>query len=150
MDALTRGGPGGLPRPIELHAHDPLRYVGDMLAWVHQAIAAEHEFLESLFGVAAPRRMVGAVRAPHASAPAPSAAKLFWVLAALQRVGGSNPAWVLQQWARLESKFGAHDGAPSGGTWYGFALDTRLRQMLQQLETTASAMRRGARGDSTR
>lgn len=92
----------------------------------------------------------GAVRAPHAPAPAPSAAKLFWVLAALQRVGGSNPAWVLQQWARLESKFGAHDGAPSGGTWYGFALDTRLRQMLQQLETTASAMRRGARGDSTR
>ena len=31
LAALTRGGPGGLPRPIELHAHDPLRYVGDML-----------------------------------------------------------------------------------------------------------------------
>ncbi|KAH9945786.1 oligomeric complex COG6 [Epithele typhae] len=62
MDALTRGGPGGLPRPIELHAHDPLRYVGDMLAWVHQAIAAEREFLEALFGVRATQRMVGAVR----------------------------------------------------------------------------------------
>ncbi|KAI0664758.1 oligomeric complex COG6 [Cubamyces menziesii] len=62
MDALTRGGPGGLPRPIELHAHDPLRYVGDMLAWVHQAIAAEREFLESLFGVRDARRMVGAAR----------------------------------------------------------------------------------------
>ncbi|KAM5532325.1 hypothetical protein V8D89_014004 [Ganoderma adspersum] len=62
MDALTRGGPGGLPRPIELHAHDPLRYVGDMLAWVHQAIAAEREFLESLFGVRSARRMVGAPR----------------------------------------------------------------------------------------
>ena len=63
MDALTRGGRGGLPRPIELHAHDPLRYVGDMLAWVHQAIAAEREFLEGLFGVrGASRRMVGAVR----------------------------------------------------------------------------------------
>ncbi|KAI0077115.1 oligomeric complex COG6 [Panus rudis PR-1116 ss-1] len=62
-DALTRGGPGGLPRPIELHAHDPLRYVGDMLAWVHQAIAAEREFLEGLFGVGGnSRRMVGAVR----------------------------------------------------------------------------------------
>lgn len=67
MDALTRGGPGGLPRPIELHAHDPLRYVGDMLAWVHQAIAAEREFLESLFGVRDARRMVGAVRAFGAS-----------------------------------------------------------------------------------
>lgn len=36
ISALTRGGPGGLPRPIEVHAHDPLRYVGDMLAWLHQ------------------------------------------------------------------------------------------------------------------
>ncbi|KAI0093990.1 oligomeric complex COG6 [Irpex rosettiformis] len=62
--ALTRGGPSGLPRPIELHAHDPLRYIGDMLAWVHQAIAAEREFLEGLFGVRAEEdgRMVGAVR----------------------------------------------------------------------------------------
>lgn len=62
--ALTRGGHGGLPRPIELHAHDPLRYVGDMLAWVHQAIAAEREFLEGLFGRRAEEggRMVGAPR----------------------------------------------------------------------------------------
>lgn len=62
LDALTRGGPSGLPRPIELHAHDPIRYVGDMLAWVHQAIAAECEFLESLFGLSGRARMVGSVR----------------------------------------------------------------------------------------
>lgn len=61
LDALTRGGPNGLPRPIEIHAHDPTRYVGDMLAWVHQATASEHELLESLFGVRA-TRMVGAER----------------------------------------------------------------------------------------
>ena len=61
-NALTRGGPGGLPRPIELHAHDPMRYVGDMLAWVHQTIAAEREFLESLFDVKSDMRMVGSVR----------------------------------------------------------------------------------------
>lgn len=36
LAALTKGGPGGVPRPIEVHAHDPLRYVGDMLAWLHQ------------------------------------------------------------------------------------------------------------------
>lgn len=36
ISALTRGGPGGVPRPIEVHAHDPLRYVGDMLGWLHQ------------------------------------------------------------------------------------------------------------------
>lgn len=62
LDALTRGGPNGLPRPIEIHAHDPIRYVGDMLAWVHQATASEHEFLEGLFGVKERRRMVGQAR----------------------------------------------------------------------------------------
>lgn len=39
-----------------------MRYVGDMLAWVHQAIAAEREFLESLFGLKSDGRMVGSVR----------------------------------------------------------------------------------------
>ena len=62
ITALTRGGPSGYPRPIELHAHDPLRYVGDMLAWVHQSIAAEREFLESLFGSKSDGRMVGSIR----------------------------------------------------------------------------------------
>ena len=62
------GKRGSKARPIELHAHDPIRYLGDMLAWVHQAIAAECEFLESLFGLGGQedegraRRMVGAVR----------------------------------------------------------------------------------------
>jgi len=51
IDALTRGGQGGTPRPIELQAHDPIRYIGDMLAWVHQATASEREILEGLFDV---------------------------------------------------------------------------------------------------
>lgn len=52
INALTVGGPAPLflPRPIELHAHDPIRYVGDMLAWVHQTLASEREFLTGLFG----------------------------------------------------------------------------------------------------
>ncbi|KAG6875996.1 hypothetical protein C0992_001494, partial [Termitomyces sp. T32_za158] len=62
ITALTRGGPSGLPRPIELHAHDPLRYIGDMLAWVHQTVAAERELLENVFQVVNDRRMVGSVR----------------------------------------------------------------------------------------
>uniref|UniRef100_A0A8C5CXA5 Conserved oligomeric Golgi complex subunit 6 n=1 Tax=Gadus morhua TaxID=8049 RepID=A0A8C5CXA5_GADMO len=48
IDALTRGGPGGTPRPIEMHSHDPMRYVGDMLAWLHQATASEKEHLDAL------------------------------------------------------------------------------------------------------
>ena len=46
--ALTRGGPDGVPRPIEVHAGEPLRYVGDMLGWLHQSMATERELLEAL------------------------------------------------------------------------------------------------------
>jgi hypothetical protein len=62
VTALTRGGPSGFPRPIELHAHDPIRYLGDILAWVHQAIAAEREFVDNLFGIKSDKRMMGSVR----------------------------------------------------------------------------------------
>ena len=39
-----------MPRPIEIHAHDPKRYINDMLAWVHQSLASEREFVVALFG----------------------------------------------------------------------------------------------------
>lgn len=50
--ALTQGGPnvGSVFRAIDLHASDSPRYVADMLAWMHQSIAGEEEFLESIFG----------------------------------------------------------------------------------------------------
>jgi hypothetical protein len=51
--ALTGTSVGGEQdssvKPIELAAHDPLRYVGDMLAWTHSATVSEHEALEVLF-----------------------------------------------------------------------------------------------------
>lgn len=36
-------------KPIDLAAHDSLRYVGDMLAWIHSAAVNEREALEVLF-----------------------------------------------------------------------------------------------------
>lgn len=48
FEALTRGGDRDAVRPIELQAHDPLRYAGDMLAWVHQSAASELELLATL------------------------------------------------------------------------------------------------------
>ena len=36
-------------KPIEFYAHDPVRYVGDMLAWVHSASVSEREVLEAFF-----------------------------------------------------------------------------------------------------
>jgi hypothetical protein len=51
--ALTGTSTGGREdpsvKPIEIAAHDPLRYVGDMLAWIHSATVGEHEALEVLF-----------------------------------------------------------------------------------------------------
>ncbi|KJZ70406.1 Conserved oligomeric Golgi complex subunit 6 [Hirsutella minnesotensis 3608] len=51
--ALTGTGDSGEGdaslKPIDLTAHDPLRYVGDMLAWVHSATVSEREALEVLF-----------------------------------------------------------------------------------------------------
>lgn len=36
-------------RPIDFSAHEPLRYVGDMLAWAHSTAVSERESLEALF-----------------------------------------------------------------------------------------------------
>lgn len=51
--ALTGASPSGVEdpsiKPIDMTAHDPLRYVGDMLAWVHSATVSEREALEVLF-----------------------------------------------------------------------------------------------------
>ena len=49
--ALTQGGMSGQGyRAIDLHCHDAVRYVGDMLAWMHQTIVSEEEYLEAIFG----------------------------------------------------------------------------------------------------
>ncbi|KZF21870.1 oligomeric complex COG6 [Xylona heveae TC161] len=45
----SEGGKQSSVKPIELYAHDPLRYVGDMLAWTHSAAVSEREALEVLF-----------------------------------------------------------------------------------------------------
>lgn len=46
VQALTRGREGA--RAIELTSHDPLRFVGDLLAWLHQCMASEQELLDSI------------------------------------------------------------------------------------------------------
>ena len=48
IDSLTLGGPGGNPKPIEMHSHDPVRYASDLLGWLHQAMASENELLVAL------------------------------------------------------------------------------------------------------
>ncbi|XP_030383226.1 conserved oligomeric Golgi complex subunit 6 [Scaptodrosophila lebanonensis] len=49
IEALTEGRPGGNSKPIDLHVHDPKRYIGDMFAWLHQSIPNEKENLTVLF-----------------------------------------------------------------------------------------------------
>ncbi|KAJ1979385.1 Golgi transport complex subunit 6 [Dimargaris cristalligena] len=56
------GGPvrrgSGYARPLEFYAADPLRYVGDMVAWVHQAHASEREWLDNVLYGDGPERPV--------------------------------------------------------------------------------------------
>lgn len=56
MEALTQGDNVLSARAIDIQAHDPLRYLGDILAWTHQAVASEKEILSLIFGVAATSR----------------------------------------------------------------------------------------------
>jgi hypothetical protein len=49
LSALTTGaGQFGAAKPIELNAHDPVRYISDMLAWIHQSLAGEKEIVAGL------------------------------------------------------------------------------------------------------
>lgn len=53
--ALTQGGStSNMSGAIDLYAHDAVRYVSDMLAWMHQAIVGEEEFLITVFGKSSP------------------------------------------------------------------------------------------------
>lgn len=56
LQALTQGENALSARAIDIQAHDPLRYLGDILAWTHQAVAGEKEILTLIFGVAASSR----------------------------------------------------------------------------------------------
>lgn len=48
--ALTQGGSSHhVSAAIDLHAHDAVRYVSDMLAWMHQTVVSELEFLQAVF-----------------------------------------------------------------------------------------------------
>ncbi|KAL6877176.1 intra-golgi transport complex, subunit 6 [Trichoderma novae-zelandiae] len=54
-------------RPIDLTSHDPLRYVGDMFAWVHSATVGEREALETLFAVGKDDVLYTSTSSPNAT-----------------------------------------------------------------------------------
>ncbi|KAJ5074275.1 component of oligomeric golgi complex 6 [Anaeramoeba ignava] len=49
ITALTIGGPYGTPLPIEINSDNPMRFISDMLAWIHQSIADEKEIIMWIF-----------------------------------------------------------------------------------------------------
>ncbi|EPY54029.1 transport complex peripheral subunit Cog6 [Schizosaccharomyces cryophilus OY26] len=49
VTALTRGDSLSSSKPIELSAPDSLRFIGDLLAWIHQTIVNEKELIDSIF-----------------------------------------------------------------------------------------------------
>lgn len=46
--ALTRGGRGGKPRPMEVRMGEPAKFAGDMLAWMHQTEQSERDLASRL------------------------------------------------------------------------------------------------------
>jgi hypothetical protein len=48
LSSLTLGGSHGT-RSIDSQAADPQRYVNDIFAWIHQAVASEREYVSALF-----------------------------------------------------------------------------------------------------
>ncbi|KAI4105548.1 MAG: hypothetical protein LQ339_003391 [Xanthoria mediterranea] len=69
-NALTGSSANSDPtmKPIEFHAHDALRYTGDILAWAHSATVSERESLESLF-ISEGEEMAKGIRAGRQSEP---------------------------------------------------------------------------------
>lgn len=56
-------------KPIELFAHDPIRYVNDMLAWLHSAAVSEKEALEVLFISGEDESIVAGIKEGKEQAP---------------------------------------------------------------------------------
>lgn len=48
MICISVGEASGKSGPIELHINDPKRYLGDLFAWLHQALPTERENLMML------------------------------------------------------------------------------------------------------
>ena len=77
ITALTRGGDAA-DVPIEMQAHDPVRYATDMLAWLHEYTAHERELLRSILpppriSTSDPGTAIAAGEAPHRKAEAEGA-----------------------------------------------------------------------------
>ncbi|XP_037070535.1 conserved oligomeric Golgi complex subunit 6-like [Pollicipes pollicipes] len=142
IDALTSGGRGGTPRPIELHAHDPLRYVGDMLAWLHQATPSEREALQALLRecrpAETPARLDAALAAVCEAVCRPLRARLEQVLL------GAPGAVVLHKVAGLIQFYRATIGQVVAGGALPATLDELQalgqRAALQALQAQAARL----------
>ena len=67
MAAMSRGE--GRARPIDVHAHDAVRYVSELLRWVEEAVRSEKDFIDQLMAMIDQQQAM-----LTSSTPAPSAA----------------------------------------------------------------------------
>lgn len=100
IDALTRG-----PKPIEEHSSDHQRYVGDMFAYLHQAIPSERDNLVHLVQQCSKEDCSEAIRETLASicdgVCHPLKLRVEIVLNAATNVGGDRQTFVLYGMANL-------------------------------------------------
>jgi len=103
-------------KAIELSAHDPLRYVSDMLAWAHSATVSEREALEVLF-ISGDDEMAKTIRAgiesePWSRADGADSAPAFDGRQALNQLVDRDLAGVFRQLRqRIEQVIQSHEDA---------------------------------------
>ncbi|KAK6341107.1 Golgi transport complex subunit 6 [Orbilia brochopaga] len=66
--ALTGGERGMDTKPIDMMAHDPIRYIGDMLAWLHSTLVSELEALQAIFELPPASKPRGTTHMPELEA----------------------------------------------------------------------------------
>ena len=86
----------GATKPIEYHSHDPLRYVGDMLAWTHAASVSEREALENLAMADGDERSRGIRKGTTSEPWSGIDSEVFDGRKALKELVGRNLASVIQ------------------------------------------------------
>ena len=104
-------------KPIEFSAHEPLRYVGDMLAWIHATAVSEQEALEVLF-VAEGNEIAKGIQAGLESEPwsRPETDEPFDGRHALGQLVDRSLASVAQQLRRRVEQVVAAQGGTNGAT----------------------------------
>lgn len=128
--ALNEGGPNGVPPRMEDQSGTPVRFVNDLLAWCHQAIAGEKELYTSMFDQSLATEVKAASSGagiPSSPGPGPSRSPRFAaIFEGLAVVVGRRLDRVLKE-------FSVHDVVSAFRLWKLFGFYAEMTRDLLRL-----------------